>query len=62
MLTAFENESIKATFEGNKENAMMAAGEGAQRIKDMPKVSDMVQEIVREAEDILRNVPQKLLG
>jgi hypothetical protein len=34
----------------------------AQRIKDMPKVSDMVQEIVREAEDILRNVPQKLLG
>jgi len=62
MLTAFENESMKATFEGNKEKAMMAAGEVAQRIKDMPKVNDMVQKIVRDAEDILRNVPQKLLG
>ena len=62
MLTAFENESMKATFAGNKERAMMAAGEVAQRIKDMPKVNDMVQKIVRDAEDILRNVPQKLLG
>jgi hypothetical protein len=53
---------MKATFEGNKEKAMMAAGEVAQRIKDMPKVNDMVQKIVRDAEDILRNVPQKLLG
>ena len=40
----------------------MAAGEVAQRIKDMPKVDDMVQKIVRDAEDILRNVPPKLLG
>lgn len=59
-LIRYEIESIKATFEGDKEKAMMAAGEVAQRIKDMPKVDDMVQEIVREAEAILRNVPKLL--
>ena len=53
---------MRETFAGNKEKAMMAAGEVSQRIKDMPKVDDMVQKIVRDAEDILRNVPPKLLG
>jgi NAD(P)H-dependent flavin oxidoreductase YrpB (nitropropane dioxygenase family) len=62
MLTNFEIESIKATFEGNKEKAMMAAGEAAQRIKDMPKVNDLVQEIVREAEATLREIPKKILA
>jgi NAD(P)H-dependent flavin oxidoreductase YrpB (nitropropane dioxygenase family) len=59
-LIEYEIESIKATFEGNREKAMMAAGEVAQRIKDMPKVNDMVQEIVRETETILRSVPKML--
>ena len=59
-LIRYEIESIKATFEGDREKAMMAAGEVAQRIKDMPKVNDMVQEIVKEAETILRNVPKLL--
>jgi hypothetical protein len=40
----------------------MAAGEAAQRIKDMPKVNDMVQEIVKETEKILRAVPKKFLA
>ena len=59
-LIRYEIESIKATFEGDREKAMMAAGEVAQRINDMPKVNDMVQEIVKEAESILRNVPKLL--
>jgi NAD(P)H-dependent flavin oxidoreductase YrpB (nitropropane dioxygenase family) len=59
-LIEFEIESIKAAFEGNKEKALLAAGEAAQRIKDMPKVNDMVQEIVREAEAILRDIPKLL--
>ena len=59
-LIRYEIESIKATFDGDREKAMMAAGEVAQRIKDMPKVDDMVQEIVRDAETILRNVPKLL--
>ena len=59
-LIRYEIESLKATFEGDKEKAMMAAGEVAQRINDMPKVDDMVQEIVKDAETILRNVPKLL--
>jgi NAD(P)H-dependent flavin oxidoreductase YrpB (nitropropane dioxygenase family) len=61
-LTNFEVESIKATFEGNRGKAMMAAGEAAQRIKDMPKVNDLVQEIMTEAEATLREVPRKVLA
>ena len=61
-LIEYEIESMKATFEGNKEKALMAAGEAAQRIKDMPSVNDLVQEIMREAETILREVPKKVLA
>jgi enoyl-[acyl-carrier protein] reductase II len=62
MLTGFEIESIKAVYEGNKEKAMMAGGEAAQRIKDMPRVNDLVQQIIKEAETVLRNVPKKVLA
>ncbi len=61
MLTNFEIESIKAVYEGNKEKALMAAGEVAQRIKDMPRVNDLVQEIMKEAETTLREVPKRVL-
>jgi NAD(P)H-dependent flavin oxidoreductase YrpB (nitropropane dioxygenase family) len=61
-LIQYEIESIKAVYEGNKEKAMMAAGEAAQRIKDLPKVNDMVQRIVNDAEAILREMPKKLLA
>jgi len=53
---------MKATFEGNKEKALMAAGEAAQRIKNMPRVNDLVQDIMREAETVLREVPKKVLA
>src|SRR5512136_1548360 len=59
-LIRYEIETSKATFDGDREKAMMAAGEVAQRINDMPKVNDMVQEIVKDAETILRNVPNLL--
>lgn len=61
-LIQFEVESIKAVYDGDKEHALMAAGEAAQRIKDMPKVNDMVQVMVKEAEDILKGVQTKLLA
>jgi len=60
-LIEYEIKSMKATFEGNKEKAFMAAGEAAQRIKGMPKVNDLLQEIVREAETVFREVPKKVL-
>jgi NAD(P)H-dependent flavin oxidoreductase YrpB (nitropropane dioxygenase family) len=61
-LIAYELESIRAVYEGNREKAMMAAGEVAQRINDMPKVDDMVQMIVKEAEEILRGIPNKYIA
>jgi hypothetical protein len=60
-LIEYEIESMKATFEGDEEKALMAAGEVAQRIKDMPRVNDLVQEIMGEAETVLREVPKKFL-
>ncbi len=60
-LINYEIESIKAVCEGNKEKAMMAAGEAAQRIQDMPLVNDMVQGMVKDTEDILRSVQTKYL-
>ncbi|NLW79560.1 MAG: nitronate monooxygenase [Ruminococcaceae bacterium] len=53
-LTDYENDSINAAMAGDKENAMMAAGECAQRINDMPMVNDVVQQMVGDAEKILK--------
>ena len=61
-LIQYEIESIKAVYEGNKEKAMMAAGEAAQRINDMPKVADMVEKIMKETEATLRSVQAKHLA
>ncbi len=60
-LIGYEIDSIHAVCTGDEDKAMMAAGEAAQRITDMPKVSDMVQSIVKDTEDILINVPKKYL-
>jgi NAD(P)H-dependent flavin oxidoreductase YrpB (nitropropane dioxygenase family) len=61
-LIDYENESIKATYEGDKEKAMMAGGEVAQRISDMPKVQEVVEKIMKETEEVLANLPKKYLG
>jgi len=60
-LINFEIESINAVYKGDKEKAMLAAGESAQRINDMPKVNDMVQSIIKETEEILRRIQTKIL-
>ncbi|MFW6333975.1 MAG: NAD(P)H-dependent flavin oxidoreductase, partial [Desulfosalsimonas sp.] len=61
-LINFEVESIKAVYEGNPEKAMMAAGECAQRIKEMPKVDDMVRKLVEETEERIANLPRQFLA
>ncbi len=61
-LIDYEVESIKATYEGNEEMALMAAGEVAQRITDMPKVGDMVQSIMKEAEKAYTDLSNKFKG
>lgn len=61
-LIDYEIESIHAVCTGDKSKAMMAAGEAAQRINSMPKVGDLVQTMVKEAEDILRGIQKKHLA
>ncbi len=61
-LIEYEIESLNAVYRGEKEKALLAAGESAQRIDDMPEVNDMVQEIVEETAEILRNVEKKYLA
>jgi enoyl-[acyl-carrier protein] reductase II len=52
---------ISAVLEGDEENALMAAGECAQRIDDMPTVEELVQRTVKEAADILEDLPKRFL-
>ncbi len=61
-LIQYEFESFRAIFDGNQEKALLAAGEAAQRINDMPKVNDLVRTMVTDAENILKNVKDKYLG
>lgn len=60
-LIEYELESQQAVYDGDREKALLAGGEAAQRINDMPKVEDLVQSIVNEAEGILRGVQGKFL-
>ena len=57
-LLAYERNAIKAVFMGDVPKAMMAGGECAQRCKDLPKVQDLVDRIMEEAMQVLRNAPK----
>jgi len=57
-LIDYERKGIKAVFDGNRENALMAGGECAQRVNDLPKVQDLVDRIIKEAKEILKNAGQ----
>jgi len=59
-LIAYEVEGIKAVCTGDREKAMMAGGECAQRVKDLPKVQDLIDRIIKDASDIARNMHRNL--
>jgi enoyl-[acyl-carrier protein] reductase II len=61
-LVAFERKGLDAVFKGDLANAMMAGGECAQRVNDLPKVQDLLDRIAKEASDILKNAPQFVVG
>jgi len=58
-LINYEIESLKAIYDGDEEKAMMAGGEAAQRINDLPKVGELVQDIVQDAENVFQNAENK---
>jgi enoyl-[acyl-carrier protein] reductase II len=61
-LIDYERKGIKAVFNGDRENALMAGGECAQRVNDLPKVQDLVDRIIKEAKDILKNAGQYVMA
>jgi NAD(P)H-dependent flavin oxidoreductase YrpB (nitropropane dioxygenase family) len=60
-LIDFERDGLEATAQGDRENAMAAAGESSQRIDDLPKVADMVEQIMAETEVIIKELAGKYL-
>jgi NAD(P)H-dependent flavin oxidoreductase YrpB (nitropropane dioxygenase family) len=55
-----EREAIEAICRGELEKGMMAGGECAQRIQDMPTVQTLVDSIMREAEAVVKGFPKFL--
>ena len=53
-----EREAINAVCRGERENALMAGGECAQRVKDLPAVQDLVDGIIEEATEIVKAFPK----
>ena len=58
-LLTFERKGVAATYQGDVDHAMAGAGECAQRINDLPKTADMVQQIMAETEEILKGLAAK---
>ena len=56
-----ENEGWEALFSGDGPRALMPGGEVAGRVDDLPTVKELVDRIVKEAEEIIQNMPQRFL-
>ena len=57
-----EMKGFAATFSGEEDKALFAGGECAQRVKDLPTAKELIERTVKEAEDILKTVPGKVLA
>ena len=55
-VVAKEDEGWDAQFEGNGPKALMPGGEVAGIIDNLPKVQDLVEEIMQEAEEVVRGM------
>jgi len=55
-----EIEGFTALFSENAEKALWPGGEVAGRIDDLPTVKELIDGIMREAEEIISNLPQRL--
>jgi NAD(P)H-dependent flavin oxidoreductase YrpB (nitropropane dioxygenase family) len=55
-----EREGIKAVVTGDREKALMAGGECAQRVEDLSSVQDLVDRIMAEATQIVKTFPNCL--
>lgn len=61
-LISFERAGIAAVYEGDESRALIAGGECAQRVDDLPSVKELVDRIVAEAANIVEELPKKYLN
>ena len=52
--------AMNAVYAGDESKALLAGGECAQRINDLPSVEDLVGRIVKEAEEVIAKLPRRL--
>jgi NAD(P)H-dependent flavin oxidoreductase YrpB (nitropropane dioxygenase family) len=52
--------AMNAVYAGDESKALLAGGECAQRINDLPTVEELVKNIAREAEEVLTKLPRRL--
>ena len=55
-------DAVIASYNGDEPNALMYGGEVTGRVDDIPPVKELVERTVQEAEEIIRNLPGKVLG
>ncbi len=58
-LIANEIEGMNAVYAGDESKALIAGGECAQRVNDLPKVQELVDRIVKDAENIISGLAKK---
>ncbi len=58
---AKEDEGWDAQYRGDEPKALMPGGEIAGLVDDLPKVKELVERIVEEAEEIIQDLPQRYL-
>jgi enoyl-[acyl-carrier protein] reductase II len=61
VLTA-EMKGFSATFAGDEEHALFAGGECAQRINDLPTAAELVEKIMKDAEEIIKGFPGRVIA
>lgn len=55
-----EMEGFIATFAGDEKRALMGGGEVAGRIEDLPTVGELIEGIIRETEEIISRLPERI--
>jgi len=57
-----EIEGINAAYRGDKEKMLIAGGECAQRVEDLPRVQDLVDRTVKEGAEIIGGIGERFLA
>jgi len=57
-----EMEGFGALFAGDEKKALLAGGEVAGRIDDLPTVKELIERTVEEAEAIIRSLPKRIVA